>query len=163
MSSSSTRNVVIQPINRRKYPDIHEEWKAKLPTLTKMCVGIEGVSQRYGQTDLLAYIKDSKENMKAFAFVSEILSGRTIDKKMKKVKFLSIDIICAGIHKRGYGRLLMNEVERYAKDNAYEYLTVSEPTESAKGFYSKLGFDIIEDKGTIDQVIMFDCAWKRLS
>ena len=162
-SESSSRTVHIEEISRDDNREQHNSWKARLPELNKVCTGLTkaALNQSYGIIETIAYTKTKTGKLTSFALLYRVHSGRTIDKKVKTVKFLVLKIICSGVLKRGYGTRLMTEIAAYARESGFEYLIVEEPTESALPFYIKQGYNYME-MGTIDGIMVFDSCFKQL-
>lgn len=160
-SSSGKQKVVFEDVKRGT--DANANWKYRLPEINAVCSGLTqaSVNLAFGVTEIMAYILDSQNKIKAFAFLYPLKSGRGVDNKVKSVNFLMLKIICARTQGTGHGTRMMREIETYAKTHGFEYVVIEEPIESARAFYSKLKYDYI-GYGTVDGVKVFDSCWKKL-
>ena len=164
-STSKNRPVIFESVSRGE--DSYNEWKYKLDEfVVPVCNGsltASSMKNAFGITEMIAYISDSRlDKLKAFAFLSSIKSGSTIDRKKKSVKFLQLQIICSSKQRKGYGTKLLDEIEFKGKHDEFTYILIDSPTEDAIPFYLKQGYEYLE-KGTIDSIIQYDCCWKKLS
>ena len=163
-SSSSNKHVIFEKVTRNE--ESYNEWKYKLDEFViPICNGVttQAIKMEFGITEIIAYISDNRlEKLKAFAFISTIKSGMTFDRKNKSVNFLILQIICSAKQRKGYGSILLNEIESKAIRDKYEYLIISSPNKDSIPFYIKYGYQYLE-KGTIDGIIQFDCCWKKIN
>jgi hypothetical protein len=150
-SSSGVRDVTFIEVKRRD--KISEKWKQMIPRLLEMCksdtsaLTSRALSYYLANVNIIGYMHSDTNDVKSFVFLEKGLNTIDNDSSVPiPLKNLTVTIICSNKKRRGYATHMFKEIEKYARENAYEYIFINEPVEDTIKIVKKLGYTYPENE-----------------